>query len=229
MTEIEWATRGEGSDVKKKAAKERSEIRVTGGGIPDTKDWKPTEEAMLALIETEAIEGISGPCESEDITADEPLPSTSAGSVVRPMPLTGTLDEHAPQPNEPQSTSDAARARPLSTTFHLEPSTSWDSQGLEDILVAVDDTTRHSTILEAVVVSHWQPPAGVVDHLGLPHPHFLQQHLRKWDSAPHTFVVEVHAGHNHLGTLPGLILQRPTRAVQASEAGLKGVQKSAQL
>ncbi|KAK3889717.1 hypothetical protein Pcinc_006283 [Petrolisthes cinctipes] len=60
---------------------------------------------MLALIETEAIEGISGPFESEDITADEPLPSTSAGSVVRPMQLTGTLDEHAPQPNEPQSTS----------------------------------------------------------------------------------------------------------------------------
>ncbi|KAK3890222.1 hypothetical protein Pcinc_005790 [Petrolisthes cinctipes] len=65
---------------------------------------------MLALIETEAIEGIAGPFKSEDITADEPLPSTSAGSVVRPMPLTGTLDEHAPQPNEPQSTSGAARA-----------------------------------------------------------------------------------------------------------------------
>ncbi|KAK3890239.1 hypothetical protein Pcinc_005773 [Petrolisthes cinctipes] len=75
---------------------------------------------MLALIETEAIEGIAGPFKSEDITADEPLPSTSAGSVVRPMPLTGTLDEHAPQPNEPQSTSGAARAsiRPLAFTTH---------------------------------------------------------------------------------------------------------------
>ncbi|KAK4324226.1 hypothetical protein Pmani_005066 [Petrolisthes manimaculis] len=57
----------------------------------------------------------------------------------------------------------------------------------------------------------------------------LQHHLRKWDSTPHTFIVEVHAGHDHLYTLPGLILQRPTRAVQASEAGLKGVQRSAQL
>ncbi|KAK4318949.1 hypothetical protein Pmani_010038 [Petrolisthes manimaculis] len=49
----------------------------------------------------------------------------------------------------------------------------------------------------------------------------LQHHLRKWDSTPHTFIVEVHAGHDHLYTLPGLILQRPTRVVQASEAGLK--------
>ncbi|KAK4314753.1 hypothetical protein Pmani_013980 [Petrolisthes manimaculis] len=44
-------------------------MRVTGGGIPDTKDWKPTEEALLALNETEAIEGHSGPFESEDVIA----------------------------------------------------------------------------------------------------------------------------------------------------------------
>ncbi|KAK4327712.1 hypothetical protein Pmani_001829 [Petrolisthes manimaculis] len=74
-------------------------MRVTGGGIPDTKDWKPTEEALLALNETEAIEGHSGPFESKDVIADEPLPSTSVGSVARPIPLTRTHDEHAPLPN----------------------------------------------------------------------------------------------------------------------------------
>ncbi|KAK4323277.1 hypothetical protein Pmani_006004 [Petrolisthes manimaculis] len=74
-------------------------MRVTGGGIPDTKDWKPTEEALLALNETEAIEGHSGPFESKDVIADESLPSTSAGSVARPIPLTRTHDEHAPLPN----------------------------------------------------------------------------------------------------------------------------------
>ncbi|KAK4309973.1 hypothetical protein Pmani_018440 [Petrolisthes manimaculis] len=81
------------SEVKKKAAKEKSEREVTGGGIPDTKEWKPTEEALLALNETEAIEGHSGPFENE------PLPSTSAGSVATPIPLTRTHDEHAPLPN----------------------------------------------------------------------------------------------------------------------------------
>ncbi|KAK4320587.1 hypothetical protein Pmani_001238 [Petrolisthes manimaculis] len=85
-------------------------MRVTGGGIPDTKDWKPTEEALLALNETEAIEGHSGPFESKDVIADEPLPSTSAGSVARPIPLTRTHDEPLP------STSAGSVARPIPLT-----------------------------------------------------------------------------------------------------------------
>ncbi|KAK4320168.1 hypothetical protein Pmani_008932 [Petrolisthes manimaculis] len=91
-------------------------MRVTGGGIPDTKDWKPTEEALLALNETEAIEGHSGPFESEDVIADEPLPSTSAGSVARPIPLTRTHDEHEPLPTRDRKkarTTEVAQAKRL--------------------------------------------------------------------------------------------------------------------
>ncbi|KAK3889672.1 hypothetical protein Pcinc_006238 [Petrolisthes cinctipes] len=85
------------SEVKCKAAKEKSERSKTGSGVAEPTVWKPTEEAMLALIESEAIEGFSS-LESGTINPDRPQPSTSA---VYRQP-TGTLVTHveyiSPQP-----------------------------------------------------------------------------------------------------------------------------------
>ncbi|KAK3895148.1 hypothetical protein Pcinc_001114 [Petrolisthes cinctipes] len=91
------------SEVKCKAAKEKIERSKTGGGVAEPTVWKPTEEAMLTLIESEAIEGFSS-LESGTVNPDRPQPSTSAvyrqptGTLVTPV-------EHIspqPQSNEPQ-------------------------------------------------------------------------------------------------------------------------------
>ncbi|KAK3876629.1 hypothetical protein Pcinc_018602 [Petrolisthes cinctipes] len=86
------------SEVKCKAAKEKSERSKTGGGVAEPTVWKPTEEALLALIE------------------NRPQPSTSAVYRQRTRTLVTPVEHISPQPqsNEPQpSTSSEVMERCL--------------------------------------------------------------------------------------------------------------------
>ena len=67
------------SETKKKAAKQRRELRQTGGGPPPC-DLTPLEETVVGIIGDTPIDGIPGGIDIAEDTEERPAPEFEAES-----------------------------------------------------------------------------------------------------------------------------------------------------